>query len=173
VISLGCRSPQQCAELDRPQIIFHCFGHFHQMVKMALLVKNCNGAKLNSPREAIEPRGVIFFSSLFTLHSPSTHSSGHYWPRNHCCNKPGVRGVPLPPQTAVRKNLSLAPENVPFQAIISQAATHIFLLGQSSSAPPATLSWFISWQCISANSRPASIAPSRANFIHMAHAKRN
>jgi hypothetical protein len=38
----------------------------------------------------------------------------------------------------------LESENVPFQAFISQAAILIFLLGRSSSAPPATLSWFIS-----------------------------
>jgi len=64
--------------------------------------------------------------------------------RNHCCKKPGVRGVPLPPQLTARKNKGPELENVPFQAFISQAANRTFLLGQSSSALPATLSWFIS-----------------------------
>jgi hypothetical protein len=43
-----------------------------------------------------------------------------------------------------RKNKGLELENGPFQALISQAANRIFLLGKSSKAPSATRNWFIS-----------------------------
>jgi hypothetical protein len=45
---------------------------------------------------------------------------------------------------AATKNKGLESENGPFQASLFQAANRIFLLGKSSSALPATLSWFIS-----------------------------